>query len=65
MLDKNMLEVRLPYGRGSIVCSLPKQRVQGVLTSEVNRIHPDRAEQEIIRCALEKPIGTRRLSAGT
>ena len=62
MLDENMLEVSLPYGRRSVVCSLPKRRVQGILTSEASRIRPDGAEQDIIRRALENPAGGRRLS---
>ena len=59
---KNRLEVSLPYGKGSVVCSVPRQRVRGVLTSEVNNIRPEGSEQDIVHCALRNPIGSARLS---
>ena len=61
-MDDNRLEVRLPYGKGSVICSVAKECVQDVLTSEVNQIHPDAEEQALVRRALENPIGSGRLS---
>lgn len=57
-----MLEVNLCYGKGRMLCSVPKERVRAVLTSEVNDIHPQEDEQALVRRALIHPIGSRRLS---
>ena len=62
-----MLHLQFPYGKGVMSAALPKQQVKAVLTSELERYRPDCEGEELVRRALENPIGSpplRELSRG-
>ncbi len=62
-----MTHLQFPYGKGVMSAALPKQQVKAVLTSELERYRPDCEGEELVRRALENPIGSpplRELSRG-
>lgn len=62
-----MTHLQFPYGKGVMSAALPKQQVKAVLTSELERYRPDCEGEELVRRALENPIGSpplRELSCG-
>ncbi len=57
-----MTTVRFPYGREHISVDIPSERLTGVLASELHDYKPELSQDELVREALEHPIGTPRLS---
>ncbi len=55
-----MKSIAIPYGRGSLEVHVPQRRLQAVLTPNHHQIS-QQSEQEIVRTALENPIGSERL----
>ena len=62
-----MIRVQFPYGKAYQEIDLPRERVRAVLTSELERYQPPYKAEELVRRALEEPIGSlplRQLSRG-
>lgn len=57
-----MTIAELPYGKGSLEVSIPDERLNAVLVSELHHYKPDMDQAELVKLALENPIGTARLS---
>lgn len=56
-----MKEFKLPYGKGSLTLDVEDEHLGGVLVSEINEYDPKKTGVEIVREAMENPIGTPRL----
>jgi len=52
------MEIMLPYGSAVLTCHLPKERVQCVLESRLDAYHPLLTQAEIVKKALDQPIGS-------
>lgn len=48
----------LPYGNGTIPCSLPSGRAYTILTNHTDSFTPDSSEQQLVEDALLSPIGS-------
>lgn len=59
---KNMTKIQLPYGHDHLEVEIPAERVQAVLVSAMHHFQPELSQVELVREALENPIGTPRLS---
>lgn len=57
-----MREIQFPYGRGHLTCALEEERLNDVLLSGVESYVPEHDQQELVRLALENPVGQPRLS---
>lgn len=57
-----MREIQFPYGRGHLTCALEEDRLNDVLLSGVESYVPEHDQQELVRLALENPVGQPRLS---
>lgn len=53
--------VQFPYGRESLELHIPEARHAGTLVSDLHHFVSDRSEWELVRDALEHPVGTPRL----
>ena len=53
-----MARIELPFGRGKLRADIPDLRLAGVLRSKAHGYRPDAGENELIRRALDRPIGT-------
>jgi nickel-dependent lactate racemase len=57
-----MPTVSFPYGKEVLTCAIPDSRFKGQLVSQMHHYKPPASQEELVRQALEKPIGTPRLS---
>ena len=57
-----MKNIQLPYGKGTLTASIPEERFNGVLVSKLAEYVPEKGEVELVKDALEHPIGTPKLS---
>ena len=57
-----MKSVQLPYGKGTLTAEIPDERFNGTLVSKMTEYVPEKSEVELIRDALDHPIGTPKLS---
>lgn len=57
-----MTKVDFFYGTGTLPLDIPAERLNGVLLSRAHDFKPEGSESDIVRRALENPIGTPRLS---
>lgn len=55
------MKIRLPYGRGLLQGEIPDGRVLAVAENRLEAYTPECAEEELIRRALENPIGSAKL----
>ena len=53
-----MIHLQFPYGRSHQIIDLPRERVQAVLTSDLESYQPPHEAEELVRRALENPIGS-------
>ena len=53
-----MIHLQFPYGKGFLEADLPRERVQAVLTSDLESYQPPHEAEELVRRALENPIGS-------
>ncbi|WP_326906647.1 nickel-dependent lactate racemase [Sedimentibacter sp. MB31-C6] len=58
-----MAKVELPYGKEKVVLEVPDDRLQSVLVSELHHYTPEGSQIELVRKAIENPIGSDRLSS--
>ena len=56
-----MAKIDFFYGKGTLPLEIPDGRLQGVLLSQAHDFKPEGSESDIVRHALENPIGTPRL----
>lgn len=52
-----MIEIKLPYGCSNLIVNIPEDRVQAILLSRVHEYRVKESEEEIVKRALDKPIG--------
>lgn len=57
-----MAKIELPYGKEKVVLEVPNDRLQSVLVSELHHYTPEGSQIELVRKAIENPIGSDRLS---
>ena len=57
-----MIHLQFPYGKGYLEADLPRERVQAVLTSDLESYRPDVDAETLVRRALENPVGSAPLS---
>ena len=57
-----MQNIQLPYGKGTLTASIPDERFNGTLVSKMTEYVPEKGEVELVKDALEHPIGTPKLS---
>ena len=48
----------LPYGRGCLNYEIPESRLNGVLVSQMHHYRPDASQEDLVRDALEHPVGS-------
>ena len=56
-----MANITLPYGRENKTVCIPDERLRGILVSGAHGYHAEKQEREIVRDAMEHPIGSPRL----
>ena len=56
-----MAVVKIPYSKGFIEAQFDDARLVGVLESKAHHYKPEAGEQELVKKALENPIGSPRL----
>lgn len=56
------MRLTLPYGRTGMDCLLPDDRIQSILESKLDSLRPEASPEDMIKIALEHPVGTRSLS---
>lgn len=54
--------VKFPYGKEIIEYDFPKERFLGELVSHMHHYKPEASQEELVRQALEHPVGTPKLS---
>lgn len=54
--------VKFPYGYDNLEYDIPSDRLQAVLVSNMHHYKPELSQEELVRTALEHPIGTPKLS---
>lgn len=52
---------KLPYGKGFVEVEIPQERINGVLVSRLHHYKPRLSQAELLKQALENPIGTPRM----
>jgi len=57
-----MALVKFPYGTGSIDFDIPEERFQAELVSTMHHHQVEHSPEELVRLALENPVGTPKLS---
>ena len=57
-----MKKVLFPYGKEHIEHSFDENELVAVLESSINSYSPGKSQEELIKCAMESPVGTGRLS---
>ena len=57
-----MKSIQLPYGKGHITANIPDERYNGSLVSKMTEYVPTKGQTELVKEALEHPIGTPKLS---
>lgn len=56
-----MANIKLPYGKGFLEVEIPDERLNAILESDINKYKPELDEVDLVREALENPIGTPKL----
>ena len=56
-----MANIEIPYGKSKLAFDLPDERIQGILRSKAGSYKVNMSEEDIVKRALENPIGTKRL----
>lgn len=58
-----MENVKFPYGKEMLEYSFDEKQLLGVLESGINEYDPHKSGEELVKAAMENPVGTPRLSA--
>lgn len=56
-----MTAIKIPYGRGFVDAHIHADRLEGVLESKAHHYKPEAGESELVKQALENPVGSCRL----
>lgn len=56
-----MSNIKLPYGKEFMDVEIPKERLNAVLVSEMHHYKPELSQENLVKQAIENPIGTPRL----
>lgn len=56
-----MANIKLPYGKEFLEVEIPDERLNAILESDINKYKPELDEVDLVREALENPIGTPKL----
>ncbi len=56
-----MARISLPFGKTHVSAEIADERIQGILVSKLEEIKPTLSEEELVREALDHPIGTPKL----
>jgi len=54
--------LKFPYGKNFLEYDIPKERLKAELLSKIHNYKPEYSPKELVRQALEKPVGTPKLS---
>ena len=57
-----MKTIKLPFGKGTLDANIPDERFNGCLVSKMTEYVPEKGQTELVKEALEHPIGTPKLS---
>ena len=57
--------VKFPYGTGIVEYHIPEERLQVILVSKMHHYKAEYNQEELVRRALETPLGTQKLNALT
>lgn len=57
-----MANIKLPYGREFLDVNIPDERLNAVLVSDMHHYKAEKSQIELVKEALENPIGTPKLS---
>ncbi len=57
-----MAIIKLPFGRGYLNAEIPNDRLEAVLVPDIHQYKPKLNQTELVKHALENPIGSQRLS---
>lgn len=57
-----MANIKLPYGKEFLDVNIPDERLNAVLVSDMHHYKAEKSQTELVREALENPIGTPKLS---
>lgn len=57
-----MTKIELPYGKGTLTAEIPDERISAIMVSEMHHYVPEKSQVELVKEALENPIGTPKLS---
>ena len=58
-----MPTISFPYGKGSLTYDIPDSRFRGELVSRIHHYKADKSQEELVREALERPVGCPALRA--
>lgn len=53
-----MVEIKIPYAKTHLAATIPEKNLTRVLESKVNEFSPSGSEEELVRNALQSPIGS-------
>ena len=53
--------IKLPYGTDFLEVDIPEERLNGILVSKLHHYKPQLSQEELVRQALENPVGTPKL----
>lgn len=56
-----MKNIKLPYGKEYMQVNIPEERLNAILLSEMHDYQPKKSQEELVKEAIENPIGTPRL----
>ncbi len=56
-----MTIINLPYGREQLSVEIPEERLKAVLVSDMHHFKPELSQWDLVKEAIENPIGTPRL----
>ncbi len=56
-----MAIIKLPYGKDYISADIPDERLKAVLNSDINHYQPPESQMDLVKEAIENPIGSPRV----
>jgi nickel-dependent lactate racemase len=56
-----VMNIKLPYGKGFVDCSLPDEKVKAVVENQIHKMKATGSEEDLVHKALENPIDAIRL----
>ena len=57
-----MLEIRFPYGKGTLKYDFENENLLGIMTSSIEDYRPELEGRALVRKAMDEPIGSKKLS---